>query len=80
MSRSRQNIWGDPYEQNQYEQPQPLEDYPQQASTLYAYDPEEASTVQKYVEESHEAFSKFMNHNNKREKHERHSKRGDAWH
>jgi hypothetical protein len=75
LSRSRQNIWGDPYEQNQYEQPQPLEDYPQQASTLYAYDPEEASTVQKYVEESHEAFSKFMNHNN-----ERHSKRGDAWH
>lgn len=69
MSRSRNDIWGDPYEMPDHQEASWTPE--QQAS---------GEAASKYLEEAHEALSKFMNHTKKRGKETRQARRGESWH
>lgn len=68
MSKSRKDVWGDPFE---------MESEP--AGEHSSWQPFEEEEPTKYLEEAHEALSRFVNHTKKRGKPTRAARKGEAW-
>jgi hypothetical protein len=66
LSKSRKDVWGEPFD---------IETTPS-VDSWEAFEEEDPT---KYLEEAHEALSKFVNKSKKREKTARPPKRGESW-